>query len=276
MAPSSSPRQALVLPAASDMLQRVAPRRALRGFGNLLQNETRAWWGTRKWLVHLVIWIVIINGFAGLIAWAEGQDGEAAREVYGEAVQVFFIIGGIATALSVVSTTQGAIVGEKQLGTAAWIMSKPASRSAFVLTKLLAHAGAFVVLAVALPAIVFCIQSVGAGWGVPPLARFAGGVAVLTLHLLFYLALTVMLGTVFSARGPIVGIGVGLIIAGQSLPNLLPQLSTFFPWRLPWTAGGLVLGEAVPVEAFVAIGVTAAWTVLFVAVALWRFGREEF
>ena len=276
MAPSSSPPQALVLPAASDMLRRVAPRRALRGFGNLLQNETRAWWGTSKWVVHLLIWIAIINGFTGLIAWAEGQDGETASAVYSEAVQVFFIIGGIAAALGVVSTTQGAIVGEKQLGTAAWIMSKPVSRSAFVLAKLLAHAGAFLVLAVVLPALVFCIQSLGAGWGMPPLAPFAGGLAVLALHLLFYLALTIMLGAVFSSRGPIVGIGVGLIIAGQSLPNLLPQLSTFFPWRLPWAAGGLVLGEAVSLEALVAIGVTAAWTVLFVTVALWRFAREEF
>ena len=276
MATSSSQPQALVQPAAPNILQRITPGRALRGFGNLLGNETRVWWGTRKWVVHLLIWIAIINGFAGLIGWAEGQDGEAASEVYSEAVQVFFIIGGIATALGVVSTTQGAIVGEKQLGTAAWILSKPASRSAFVLAKLLAHAVAFVVLAIALPAMIFCIQSLVAGWGLPPLTRFAGGLAVLTLHLLFYLALTVMLGTVFSSRGPIVGIGVGLITAGQSLPNLVPQLSTFFPWRLPWAAGGLVLGEAVSLEAFIAIGVTAAWTVLFVVVALWRFAREEF
>ena len=70
--------------------------------------------------------------------------------------------------------------------------------------------------------------------------------------------------------------GVALIIAGQSLPNLVPQLSTFFPWRLPWAAGGLVLGEAVSQEASVAIGVTAAWMVLFVAVAVWRFEHEEF
>ena len=276
MATSSSPPQALVQPAAPDMLQRVASGGTLRGFGNLLQNETRAWWGTRKWLVHLVLWIAIINGFVGLVAWTEGKDGKSATAIYSEAVQLFFIIGGIAAALGVVSTIQGAIVGEKQLGTAAWILSKPASRSAFVLAKLVAHAGAFVVLAVGLPALVFCIQSLVAGWGLPALAPFAGGVALLTLHLLFYLALTVMLGTMLSSRGPIVGLGVGLIIAGLNLPNLLPQLSTFFPWRLPSTAGGLVLGEAVSREAFVAIGMTAAWTVLFVVVALWRFAREEF
>jgi hypothetical protein len=29
-------------------------------------------------------------------------------------------------------------------------------------------------------------------------------------------------------------------------------------------------------EACIAIGVTAAWTMLFVTVACWRFAREEF
>jgi hypothetical protein len=41
MATPSSLPQALVQPAVPDMLQRGMPGRALRGFGNLLQNETR-------------------------------------------------------------------------------------------------------------------------------------------------------------------------------------------------------------------------------------------
>src|SRR5215210_6398991 len=140
MATPSSLPQALIQAPGSDTLARVAPRRALRGFGNLLQNEARTWWGTRKWLVHLVIWVAIINGFAGMIGWTEGRDGKSATEVYGEAVEVFFILGGMAAGLGVVSTTQGVIVGEKQLSTAAWHMSKPASRGAFVLAKAVAHA----------------------------------------------------------------------------------------------------------------------------------------
>ena len=276
MAPSSSLPQVLVQAPSGATLARVAPRRILHGFGNLLHNEHRAWWGTRKWLVHLVLWAAIINGFVGLIAWAEGREGRPATDVYAEVVQLFFIVGGMAAALGVVSTTQGAIVGEKQLGTAAWIMSKPASRSAFVLAKLVAHAGAFLVLAVAIPAVVFCLENLLAGRAVPPLVPYAGGLALLALHLLFYLALTNMLGTLLSSRGPIVGVGVGLIIAGQPLPSLVPQLSTFFPWQLPSAAAGLVLGEQVPIEAFIAIGVTAAWIMLFVTVACWRFAREEF
>ena len=276
MATSSTLPEALVQTRTHDAMARVAPRRILRGFGNLLHNEQRAWWGTRKWLVHLVIWAAIINGFVGLIAWAEGRAGRPAADVYAEMVQLFFIVGAMAAALGVVSTTQGAIVGEKQLGTAAWIMSKPASRSAFVLAKLVAHAGAFLILTIAIPAVVFYVQNLAAGRAVPPLVPYAGGLGLLALHLLFYLALTVMLGTVLSSRGPIVGVGVGLIIAGQPLPKLVPQLSMFFPWQLPWAAAGLVLGEQLAMEACIAIGVTAAWTMLFVTVACWRFAREEF
>ncbi len=31
-------------------------RRRLRGFGNLLRNEHAAWWSTRKWLLHMLMW----------------------------------------------------------------------------------------------------------------------------------------------------------------------------------------------------------------------------
>lgn len=261
---------------ADDTLTRIAPRRFLRGFANLLGNEARAWWGTRKWLIHAAIWVAIINGFTGLLAWAQGREGVPPVEMYAESVQTFFIIGGIAAALGVVATTQGAIVGEKQRGTAAWLMSKPTSRGAFVLAKLVAHAGAFLALAIALPATVFCAQTLIRVGGLPPLMPFAVGLAVLALHLLFYLTITLMLGTLLDTRGPIVGVGVGLIIAGQSLPHLIPRLGTVLPWRLPWAAAGLVLGERVPMEAFIAMGATAAWAMLFVAVALWRFAREEF
>jgi ABC-2 type transport system permease protein len=276
MATSSSASQALIQARTGDTLVRVAPHRALRGLANLLQNEQRAWWGARKWLVHLVMWVTIINGFTGMIVWAEGRDGKTAAEVYGTAVQVFFILGGAAVALGVVSTTQGAIVSEKQLGTAAWLMSKPASRSAFVLAKLLAHAGAFLVLAVAIPTVVFYGQNLLAGRALPPLVPFAGGLALVALHLVFYLALTLMLGTLFSTRGPIAGIGIGFLFVGQLAPNLFPQLGTIFPWQLPQATAGLVLGQPLPAQAFVAMGATTMWTVLFITVALWRFGREEF
>lgn len=70
------------------------------------------------------------------------------------------------------------------------------------------------------------------------------------------------MGIVLSSRGPIVGIGNSLTIAGRSLPTLILRSGMLFLWQLPLTAAGLLLGVSVTMEAFVVIGVTAAWTVL--------------
>ncbi|HEU5088799.1 MAG TPA: hypothetical protein VFT99_15195, partial [Roseiflexaceae bacterium] len=48
-------------------LQAVNERGWRRGFANLLRNENRMWWGTRKWLVHLLLWLVVLNGLILLI-----------------------------------------------------------------------------------------------------------------------------------------------------------------------------------------------------------------
>jgi ABC-2 type transport system permease protein len=122
-----------------------------RGFANLLRNENRLWWGTRKWLIHLLLWLVVLNGFILLIGLAEGQEANNPVPLYDTLIQVFFQIGAFATAIGVVTTAQGAIVREKQLGTAAWILSKPVSRSAFVLAKFVAYAVGFVSLATLVP-----------------------------------------------------------------------------------------------------------------------------
>ena len=120
-----------------------------RGFANLLGNENRMWWGTRKWLVHLLLWLVMLNGLILLIGLTDGPDPNNPLKLYETLVQVLFQVGTLATAIGVVTTAQGAIVREKQLGTAAWVLSKPVSRSAFVLAKFVAYALAFVSLAIA-------------------------------------------------------------------------------------------------------------------------------
>ena len=49
-----------------------------------------------------------------------------------------------------------------------------------------------------------------------------------SLYLLFYLALTLMLGTFFSARGPVLGIAIGVAIA--SMRGIGGLLSDYAPW----------------------------------------------
>jgi ABC-type transport system involved in multi-copper enzyme maturation permease subunit len=95
--------------------------------------------------------------------------------------------------------------------------------------------------------------------------------------MLFYLTLTLMLGTFFSSRGPVAGIGIALIMAGLMLKGLLPMpVLMVTPWLLADLSSGLALGESLPAVWPVPIVATAVWIVVMMVVALWRFGREEF
>jgi ABC-2 type transport system permease protein len=258
-------------------LQVVNERGWRRGLANLLRNENRMWWGTRKWLVHLLLWLIMLNGFILLVGMAEGQEANLRVSVYETLIQVFFGVGAFATGIGIITTAQGAIVREKQLGTAAWILSKPVSRSAFVLAKLVAYAVGFLSLAIVLPSAIFYFESLFLGGRAPELLPFLAGVGLLALHTLFYLALTLLLGTLYATRGPIAGIAMGVLFASFLPPNLVPQAAMLaLPWTLRNSAVGLVLGSELPVVWIIPVIATALWIVVFVGVALWRFGREEF
>jgi hypothetical protein len=100
---------------------------------------------------------------------------------------------------------------------------------------------------------------------------------VVVLSLVFYVSLTLALGTLFSGRGPVAGIGLGLLLVGVFFKELLPSaLVLVMPWRLGDVATSLALGAPVDFDWFVPVVSTAAATVILVAVAVWRFGREEF
>jgi ABC-2 type transport system permease protein len=255
-------------------LQAVDERGWSRGFANLLRKEFSLWWRTRKWLVHLLIWLVLLNGFALVVVLSE--QNPAAQNLR-ETLEVFFMVGAFATGVGIVTTAQGAIVAEKQLGTAAWVMSKPASRPAFVLAKFVAYALSFVGLAVALPGAIFYAQSLALLGQAPAAAAFLAGLGVAALQVLFYLALTLMLGTLFSQRGPVTGISIGFLLSGTLLPGFLPEFVTMsFPWNLSRIAVGLAQGSPLPPTWPMPVVATALGTIVFVGVALWRFEREEF
>jgi ABC-2 type transport system permease protein len=246
----------------------------LGGLGNMLRKELGQWWGTRTWWVQILIWVLILNGISTITALT---DSMAPNELLREVVQTFLALGIAAVGMGTVITVQGAIVGEKQLGTAAWVMSKPASRAAFILAKTLAYASGYWITAILIPAIIFLIvtsQVIPVPLAIPP---FLVGLALMALSQLFYLTLTLMLGTFFNSRGPIAGVGIGFIMTGLILNNFIPfQVLIVTPWPLADIAGGLALGSELPSVWPVPIIATGIWIVVMAVVALWRFGREEF
>lgn len=263
---------------ANNTLQPVFERGWRRGFGNLFRTENNLRWGKNRWILSALIWLAILNGFIFLVAYGEADSGRLTpAEIAAECLAVFMTFGTIATAVGVVTGVQGAIIREKQLGTAAWVLSKPVSRSAFVLAKLFSHSITFLALPLLVTSLVFYAQS-QLLWGqAPAVTSFLAGWLIMALHMLFYLSLTLMLGTLFSARTPVSAIGLGFLFGGQIFPNFLPAWATLiFPWKLSELAPALALGQPLPPGWPIPLIATAIWTVVFIAIALWRFGREEF
>jgi ABC-2 type transport system permease protein len=255
-------------------LETAGGRGPLTGFGNLVDKEYGTWWRTRRALLHSILWLSVINGILLLI----GLD-EMGRNPYGilaELTEIFFRMGGFFAAIGIVVSTQGSVLGERKLGTAEWVLSKPVTREAFVLSKLVVNGASFIALAVLIPSVVFFLQTLLLAYLQPSLGPFLLGSLLNVEHLLFYLALTLALSAWMNSRGAVSGVAIGFMFAGFILPGFLPWLLGMTPWALSEFAATAARGRPLPAEAWQPIVVTLLWTVSLVLVALWRFDREEF
>ena len=158
-------------------LRRVQPGGWRSGLGNLLRNELRPWISTRFGLIQVAIWLVVINGFLALPLWiaplldhSERADIEQHGGPYELGILLFFQLATYIAGIGVAVLAMGAIVGEKQSGTAAWVLSKPTSRMAFVVSKLIGLAAGAIAIAVALQSAVAFVH-IGVASGHWPVRR---------------------------------------------------------------------------------------------------------
>lgn len=250
------------------------------GFANFLRKELGTWWGTRKWWVQILIWAFVLNLVLVPALWlaSETDPGEGLPPT--DALDLFMNLFGAFATIGVMVLVQGVIVNEKRSGTAAWVMTSPVSRPAFVLSKLIANAvGILATLVVAQGLIVYIQISLKQG-SMLPVAPFVAAMGLHYLHLLFYLTLGLLLGTLFNSRGPVIGILLGVLI-GQGIVTGL--LSEYLPW-LPLVMPDSVMrlsspvahNASLPVQWPIPVITAAVLSVVFVALAILRFQREEF
>jgi len=245
------------------------------GLGNLLSKEFGQWWHTSMWWIQAIIWLVLLNGVTTIVMIDATQSTERPASNL-EAVQTFLLMGAAVIGIGVITTVQSAIVGERQSGTASWVMSKPASRQAFILSKAAAHGFGFSVTAVILPAVIFIAETQWLFRLPVTLGPFLAGLSLIALNTFFFLTLTLALGTVFDSRGPITGIGIAVVLGGMFFKSMFPPIVVnFTPWMVGDIGAAIALDMPLPDNWIVPIIATAVWTVFFLAVALWRFSREE-
>ncbi len=252
-----------------------------RGFANLLRKENGEWWHTRRWWTQSLLWLLIVNGILALGLWALPIASPEEEFSTIDNLGIFFQVMSQFTVFAVIVITQGALIGEKQSGTAAWIMSAPVSRSAFILAKLVANALGFLFSIILVQGLVAYVQLSLSDGGPLTLAPYLTLLALVSLILLFYLALTLMLGAFFDTRGPVLGIAIAVAIA--SMIGISSLFASFLPWlvlvlpdSIPALMTLLIIGEPLPDSWPIPIILMSVYSLLFVALAIWRFRREEF
>jgi ABC-2 type transport system permease protein len=260
----------------------------LSGFGNMLSKELGEWFRTRRWLWQVLIWLIIIDGFVALLLFilpalaaimpalkptVEAAFGGLSPEVGG--VSMYFTMLAMAGSIGVIILAQDEIIQEVQSGTAAWILSKPVARPAFILTKLLSNTIGALIFIVALPGLVTLGETYLATHNMVPLVPFLVGSGIVLLSLIFYISLVILLGILFESRGAVLGIAFGLMFGGLILRNFIPPLLYVLPLSMDGIALTVVQGMPLP-EIFVSqLLATTVLSIVFVLVALRRFQHIE-
>jgi len=246
-----------------------------RGLRNMLQSELAGWWKTSLWWVQALIWGGMMSFILGSI-FLQGGDLETV-----DAVMLYSVFGGLFPAVAVIIILMGAVVGEKQDGTASWVLSKPVARPAFIIAKLLAHSlGVFVTMVLIPGLLAYLILTMLGGIELNPVP-FITAQFVFFLNHLFFLSLTLMLGTLFAQRGPVIGIALAILFMQQNLIGMLSPLKHVLPWTLvmPMATNSdalvpaLLLGEPIPSVLHPVIILLEI--VVFIAIGLMRFNNEE-
>jgi ABC-2 type transport system permease protein len=219
----------------------------VKGFAILLRKDATEQLRTNRLVVMAVIFFVVGLGSPLLAKYtpdiirAAGSTGLAIptptqQDAIAQLAKNLTQFGAFAAIL----LAMGSIAGEKERGTAAFVLTKPASRLAFLVAR---FGGLSMTLAAAVVA-----SGVGAYFyttvlfAAPPPAGFITGCLVLLLSLLVLAAVTFLGSTLVRSSIPAAGIGLAaLVVAATVAP--IPHAGRFSPMGLISLATDLALGR---------------------------------
>ncbi len=280
----------------------------MAGFRSMLRKENARWWGTRSLTFQLVLWFFVLNALVALILFvvpaidngnasqqaanitgtpvpAPSPDSvqESRQKVADSAMTIFFQLAGFAVFIGAVIYGHDTLLKERESGTAAWLLSKPLSRKAFVFAKVLAVVTGvlgIILLAQALIAYAMCSLELGSPMPVLP---FLAGLCVLALEIMFYLAMAIALSAFTLSRGitlglPLItGITGGFFLGIFQALGTLKELGYLVPWNLTGYATSLATSTSLEADQYWPWPVlaTAVLVLLFLGAAVMKFEQTE-
>ena len=196
-------------------------RNQLAGLSNLMNIELLNWFKTKKIWFHLTLWSTLLFGLvvlAGIKQYTENLS-----------IGMYLNFYGVFGAIGVILSVQGVLIGERRSGITSWLLSKPISRTSYIVSKFLGNLSGFFVSMGLFPLILnIAYVSVRSEY-ILPVSRFLVFISCIIIYLSFYLSLTIMLGTIFLNRGLVAGIPLGVFFAQSLLSGVLPKQALYFP-----------------------------------------------
>ncbi len=252
----------------------------MTGFGLLLRKELREQARTMRLVVVVAVFAILglmSPVFARYVreivdAVGGGQfEGMIPDPAVGDAVAQFTKNLGQFGVLVAILVTMGSVATEKERGTAAFLLTKPITRGAFVAAKIVGI-GALLALALAVAG-ALCWVYTAILFEPLPVAGFAGAVALVWLSLGVFAAFTFLASVVTRSALVAGGVGFGLFLVVGIL-SALPAIGPYMPTSLWGAADALALGTVPepllgPVLANVALAAAA------LVLAGWSFRRQE-
>jgi ABC-2 type transport system permease protein len=219
------------------------------GLGSMLRKELLEQWRTRRMLVVAVVFTALGIGSPLLARYTPELVKALAGDQFqivlppptaADAVSQFGKNLGQAGVLTAILLAMGSVAVEKERGTAALLLTKPVSRGAFLLAKLLAI-GATLFVGLLLAAIGGYYYTLILFESLPPLG-WAAMAGMLLLSLVAYASLT-FLGSVLSRSSlaaAAIGIGAMIVLA---ILSALPSIGPFTPGGLDAPGAALAVGK---------------------------------
>lgn len=230
------------------------------GFSSLFKKELKTWFGTSAWWQQAGLWSLILVLF-GTVMIGEPDAG----------VFIFYFMAMIFPGIAIIIISQERILEEKRSGSAAWVLSKPVSRTAFIIAKLIPSALGFCFSMILVPGILFYVVASALG-AILQLGTFLVTLIPLMLWHLFLSWLTMCLATFFEKEGPVLAVPFPFLFIGPSLAQH-PVYGPYGPWGLLTYSINMINGDPYPVYPII---ITVVILVVLAILAVVRFRQHEF
>ena len=246
----------------------------MRGYAVLLMKEIAEQWRTGRLPVIAVIFVLFGLGSPVLAKYtpdivklaASSIDIHVPTPTIKDAVAQLIKNLSQAGVLTAILLAMGSVAGEKESGTAAFVLVKPVSRFAFLAAK---FSGLTITMAAAVLVCGLAAYLYTALLFAPlPALGLGAGCLVILLGLLEIAAVTFLGSTLVRSSIPAAGVGiVALVVAG--ILSSLPNVGRFTPFGMNDLASALALqqtasgweGPVIVNVGFVVVTLAASWLV---------------